>query len=62
MLNIGNIGSKEDKNILNSKCSRVFWNDRLTAKGLMPIKPAIYLHGGQLVLAACRACHLNPAP
>ena len=62
VLNIGNIGSKEDKNIWNSKCSRVFWNVRWTAKGLMPIKPAIYLHGGQLVLAAGRACHLNPAP
>ena len=55
----GNIGTKEDVNVWETKNTHVLWNVRWTAKGLMPVKPAIYLKGGDLVLAAGRACHVT---
>jgi hypothetical protein len=58
-ISYGNIGTKEDVNVWETKSTHVLWNVRWTAKGLMPVKPAIYLKGGDLVLAAGRACHVT---
>jgi hypothetical protein len=55
----GNIGTKEDVNVWETTNTHVLWNVRWTAKGLMPVKPAIYLKGGDLVMAAGRACHVT---
>ena len=52
------VGTKEDQNVWNSQLMHVFWHVRWTAKGLMPVKPAIHLLEA-LDLPAGRSCHLT---
>ena len=61
-INHGNIGARVKFNMwAQSEVSQSLWHVRWTQKGLMPIKPALYMAGG-LVIPAEQACVLIGKP
>ena len=54
-LSANNIGAKEALSTWNTDVLMVIWHVRWAQKGLMPVKPAVYLRAG-VTLGAGKAC------
>jgi hypothetical protein len=56
---VGSIAAKEPvASYVSAQGLRVLWNVRWTAKGLMPVKPGVYLKGS-VTLPPGKSCHLT---
>ena len=58
-VNANNVASKEKASFWSkNEVTTVLWHCRWTAKGLMPVKPAVFLKG-QLVLQPGECCRIS---
>ena len=56
-----NMATKEPVSFWNNEVTQVLWSVRWAQKGLMPVKPAVFLKGEPNLLSE-QACFVTAAP
>ena len=56
-----NIGAKTTLSSFDNDCSQIYWIMRWSPKGLMPVKPVVYMKAG-IALQPGTSCKCFPKP